>query len=72
LVIFWLEIAEIFRRWMWVFIRVEWESLRRNTQGEGVSAGTAEKPTATVEFDAGEDEESYEMLSSQESFGGRR
>jgi len=28
-VIFCLEMAELFRRWMWVFIRVEWEVVRR-------------------------------------------
>ena len=26
--IFVLEVAEIFRRWMWVFFRVEWEVVR--------------------------------------------
>ncbi|KAI0036875.1 EXS family-domain-containing protein, partial [Vararia minispora EC-137] len=26
--VFLLEVAEIFRRWMWVFIRVEWEVIR--------------------------------------------
>jgi len=28
MVIFCFEIAEIFRRWMWVFIRVEWEAIK--------------------------------------------
>ncbi|KAJ7594317.1 EXS family-domain-containing protein [Mycena floridula] len=27
--IFWLEMAEVFRRWMWVFLRVEWEVIRK-------------------------------------------
>jgi hypothetical protein len=27
--IFWVEIAELVRRWVWVFIRVEWEIVRR-------------------------------------------
>ncbi|KAF8838809.1 EXS-domain-containing protein [Paxillus ammoniavirescens] len=27
--IFWLEIAEILRRWIWVFLRVEWEVVKR-------------------------------------------
>ncbi|OCH92320.1 EXS-domain-containing protein [Obba rivulosa] len=26
--IFWIELAEIMRRWMWVFIRVEWEVVK--------------------------------------------
>jgi hypothetical protein len=28
-VIFWLEVAELFRRWLWVFVRVEWEVIRK-------------------------------------------
>lgn len=31
-VIFWLEVAEIFRRWMWVFLRVEWEVIKRGRE----------------------------------------
>ena len=27
--IFWVEVAELVRRWVWVFIRVEWEIVRR-------------------------------------------
>lgn len=27
-VIFWLEVAEVVRRWMWVFVRVEWEVVK--------------------------------------------
>jgi hypothetical protein len=26
--ILWLEVAEVLRRWMWVFIRVEWEVVK--------------------------------------------
>lgn len=28
-IIFWIELAELLRRWMWVFLRVEWEVVRR-------------------------------------------
>ena len=28
--IFWVEVAELVRRWVWVFIRVEWEIVRRS------------------------------------------
>ena len=28
-VFFWLEIAELVRRWLWVFVRVEWEVIKR-------------------------------------------
>lgn len=27
--VFWLEVAEILRRWLWVFIRVEWELVKK-------------------------------------------
>jgi len=27
--IFWIEVAELVRRWVWVFLRVEWEIVRR-------------------------------------------
>ncbi|KAF8973090.1 EXS family-domain-containing protein [Flammula alnicola] len=26
---FWLEVAELVRRWLWVFVRVEWEVIKR-------------------------------------------
>ena len=28
LIIFWIELAEVVRRWMWVFLRVEWEIIK--------------------------------------------
>ena len=31
--IFWVEVAELVRRWVWVFIRVEWEIVRRAQDG---------------------------------------
>jgi len=47
LFIFWVEVAEIVRRWVWVFIRVEWEIVKRAqegghteaTNGSGMDAG---------------------------------
>jgi len=29
LVFFWLEVAEVLRRWLWVFLRIEWEVVRK-------------------------------------------
>lgn len=29
LVFFWLEVAELVRRWLWVFVRVEWEVVKK-------------------------------------------
>ncbi|EGO25437.1 hypothetical protein SERLADRAFT_448412 [Serpula lacrymans var. lacrymans S7.9] len=31
--IFWLEMAELVRRWMWVFVRVEWEAVKKSREG---------------------------------------
>ncbi|KAF8894014.1 EXS family-domain-containing protein [Infundibulicybe gibba] len=31
--IFWLEMAELVRRWMWVFVRVEWEVIKKAREG---------------------------------------
>lgn len=28
-----LKVAELFRRWMWVFVRVEWEMVRKGRDG---------------------------------------
>ncbi|KAK0212818.1 EXS-domain-containing protein [Desarmillaria ectypa] len=33
--IFCLEIAEIIRRWMWVFVRVEWETIKKSERDIG-------------------------------------
>lgn len=33
LLFFWLELAEIVRRWVWVFLRVEWEWVRQAEAG---------------------------------------
>lgn len=32
--IFWLEVAEIVRRWLWVFLRVEWEVIKKLQSGD--------------------------------------
>ncbi|TFK54118.1 EXS-domain-containing protein [Heliocybe sulcata] len=52
-VIFWLEMAEILRRWMWVFIRVEWEVVRSRTDEGGY------KGSPVSSYDA----EEYELVS---------
>ncbi|EEB87277.1 hypothetical protein MPER_15449 [Moniliophthora perniciosa FA553] len=33
--LFMIEVAEIFRRWMWVFLRVEWEAIKKMSEGLG-------------------------------------
>jgi hypothetical protein len=35
-VIFWTEVAELVRRWMWVFLRVEWEIVKDRQEILGV------------------------------------
>jgi hypothetical protein len=40
--ILWLEVCELVRRWAWVFVRVEWEIVRRGAAlgaGAGMAAG---------------------------------
>lgn len=56
LVIFWLEVAELMRRWIWVFIRVEWEIVRRAQDG-------AKRLEASSESGLDSDHESFELLS---------
>lgn len=31
-IIFWIELAELLRRWIWVFLRVEWETIKNGEQ----------------------------------------
>jgi hypothetical protein len=64
LVIFALECAEVLRRWMWVFVRVEWEVVKKS-QGTGIGLGGVMgggRRTGTP----GTDEE-YEMVLAEES-----
>jgi len=56
LLIFWVEVAEVVRRWMWVFVRVEWELVRRTREGEPLRMGMS------VEDLPGVDENTYEMV----------
>lgn len=35
--VFGLEVAEIVRRWLWVFIRVEWEVIKKLEEGEPIA-----------------------------------
>ncbi|KAH8828542.1 EXS family-domain-containing protein [Flagelloscypha sp. PMI_526] len=36
--IFYLEMAEVIRRWMWVFLRVEWEIIKKGSQYDPLTA----------------------------------
>lgn len=57
-VIFWLEMAEMLRRWMWVFLRVEWEVVKKG--GRGAMAGA----NAEVDMEGEYDEEAFELVGS--------
>jgi len=57
LFIFWVEVAEIVRRWVWVFIRVEWEIVKRTQEGGGHT-----EVTSRVGMNA--DADSYELMAS--------
>lgn len=45
---FWLEVAELVRRWLWVFIRVEWEAVKNGEVKASISVM--------------DDEDEYEMV----------
>ncbi|CAK5281716.1 unnamed protein product [Mycena citricolor] len=51
--IFWLEMAEVIRRWMWVFLRVEWEVVKKGQEG-------ARRGAMVDEYSG--DEAEYEMV----------
>lgn len=36
MLIFGLEMAEMMRRWVWVFLRVEWEVVRKTRKGQSL------------------------------------
>lgn len=57
---FWLELAEIVRRWLWVFIRVEWEVIKKAQEGvpRGVSGG------GLPDEISGDEASDYELISS--------
>lgn len=55
LVIFWVEVAELVRRWIWVFIRVEWEIVRRAQDGAKHSGVSGENGLDT-------NHESFELV----------
>ena len=49
---FWLQVAELVRRWLWVFIRVEWEVIKK----------AQERVPTCQSDDRGGDEGDYEMI----------
>lgn len=60
-VAFWMEVAEILRRWLWVFIRVEWEVVKRIQ-----SAPVVERVVKVVDEGSGEAETlSFEVLDTE-------
>ncbi|TFY83556.1 hypothetical protein EWM64_g466 [Hericium alpestre] len=54
--IFWVEVAELVRRWLWVFVRVEWEVVKSVKEG-----GRRLEDMDTIDGIEG-GEERYEML----------
>jgi hypothetical protein len=55
LFIFWVEVAELVRRWVWVFIRVEWEIIRR-------AQDSARRTEVSSESGVDTDHGSFELL----------
>ena len=70
LVIFWLEVAEVLRRWMWVFVRVEWEVVKKETGGGGKARAPRWVDSAATSSQGTDDE--YEMVFSADGEVGRR
>jgi hypothetical protein len=60
--IFWLEMAEMVRRWMWVFLRVEWEVVRM-TDGRQIRSMSDENRLRY-------EEEEFELLAPAEDDAG--
>ncbi|KAJ7076336.1 EXS family-domain-containing protein [Mycena belliarum] len=53
--IFWLEMAEVLRRWMWVYVRVEWEVIKKTRHG-------SRRDSLLDEFSGDEMDAEYEMV----------
>jgi len=53
LLIFWIELAEILRRWLWVFVRVEWEVVKeaRASRARPLSPRSARRSDEEDEFE---------------------
>ncbi|KAK7005649.1 protein-er retention protein [Favolaschia claudopus] len=61
--IFWLEMAEVVRRWMWVFLRVEWEVIKKLNNGNGSRRDVLLDDYSGDELEDGlGPEEEYEMV----------
>lgn len=52
LVIFWIELAEVVRRWMWVFLRVEWELVKETRDTRSPPPNTRSAVLGTEESGA--------------------
>jgi len=50
---FWLQVLELVRRWLWVFLRVEWEAIKKARDS---------RVTTAHEDDRSGDEGGYEMI----------
>ncbi len=44
LIIFWIELAEVVRRWMWVFLRVEWEIVKEDRDRDATRSRSPPPP----------------------------
>ena len=49
LIIFWIELAEVVRRWMWVFLRVEWEAVKEVQMHDRDGDAVSRSPPRSVE-----------------------
>lgn len=54
-IIFWIEVAELLRRWMWVFFRVEWELVKRMSERGEYSPAIEDFELISTEYDVKDD-----------------
>ena len=57
--IFWLEMAEVLRRWVWVFLRIEWEVVRKG-RAKACPTGNGIPSDDTEFFQAPSKEEAFD------------
>jgi len=59
---FWLEMGELVRRWLWVFVRVEWEVVKTMNNGRSSQMMSSENGN-------GYGEEEYELQADPQDAG---
>ncbi|KAI0645656.1 EXS-domain-containing protein [Trametes meyenii] len=64
LIIFWIELAEVVRRWMWVFLRVEWETVKDAEAREPRSPPRSDRGDSLRDREVIIEHDDFEMVAS--------